>query len=99
MATPEIFEPITALHQQVREFVEQAEPNYRVIDIQGQTTTNYMVTHDTMDELQPYKKFVHCYTGMRFQVTAVYLHYTLKVEVHVDSDGQLLVTGRPQVSG
>ena len=90
---PEIYQPITALHQQVREFVEKEHPNYKVIGVWGSTTTNYMSTLETKDEAPHLQNYIHCYTGMEFRVTAVYVGITMYIEVGVDSDGRMLIVG------
>lgn len=89
-----MFEQITALHQQVREYVEQLEPGYKVTSIDGYSTTKYKVTKDTEWEIHP--EYVHEFTDIDFKVLAVSspgIRQVLEIKIYVVND-QLVVGDR-----
>ena len=65
-----MFEEITALHEQVREYVEQLEPGYKVVKIEGCTTTDYKPPLDQQREIHP--EYIHVFTDMHFKVLAAH---------------------------
>lgn len=91
-----MFEQITALHQQVREFVEKEEPNYSVTSI-----TEYSETTYTIRDIPRYlltKRTAHFSVQMIHTATN---RYTLSLDVEVaevlGGNGQLFIAKRPQV--
>jgi ATP-dependent Zn protease len=86
-----MFQEITALHQQVREYVEQQEPAYKVTSIDGYSTTGYMCTLANQDE------YIHVRTDIRFRVSGIQAgarYKRISCDVHVTSDGQLFMGDR-----
>jgi hypothetical protein len=93
-----MLEQITALHEQVREYVEQLEPGYKVTTVDGYTTSDYMLPLGKYREIDPNKvEYVHALTVVSFTVSAEYVpdrHRKLRVDVWVTSDGKLYTGDR-----
>ncbi len=88
----EYFEQVKAMHQQVRTFVENHEPMYKVVSIDGYVTTNYMPTLRNQQEFPPsHAEFILTEIMMRFRVSARYLgsNQGLSCDVYVTSEGKL----------
>ena len=90
----EIFEDITALHEQVRQYVEGLEPGYKVTEIEGTSSTQYKLPLDKEWDIHP--EYVHTFTDMSFKVQAVSpprQRQILKMKIYVVND-QFLVGDR-----
>lgn len=88
----ELFQQIQAMHQQVREFVEAQEPEFKVTSIDAYPTTTYMAPLHALGEIDPkFVDFVLTSVNLRFRVEALRLagHMRLNCEVFVMSDGGL----------
>ncbi len=83
------FEQIEAMHQQVREYVEQQEPYYKVTSIDGYATSTYMPTLASRGEVLPRQDFILAEITMRFRVSASYINSRLTCDVLVTSEGKL----------
>src|SRR5260370_31048748 len=75
------FEQIEAMHQQVREYVEQQEPDYKVVSVDGYATSTYMSTLASQGEVLPRQDFILAEVTMRFRVHARYISLTCDVWV------------------
>jgi hypothetical protein len=78
-----MFEEITALHQQVREYVEGLEPEYKVMQIEGDSTTKYKTSLASEGE------YVHAFTDIDFKVQAVSspgIRQILEIRIYVVND-------------
>ena len=86
------FEQIEAMHQQVREYVEQKEPDYKVVEIDAYFTTSYMSTFASQGEVLPRQDFILAEIKARFRVNARYINKRLTCEVSVMNDGKLYLS-------
>ena len=67
------FEQIEAMHQQVREYVEQQEPIYKVIAIESTATSEYKQTLKSQGEIHPdYQEYILTDIQLQFKVNAYY---------------------------
>ena len=88
----ELFEQITALHQQVRAFVEKEYPTFKVTSVNGYPATTYMSSLRGLGEIDPARaEFVLVEVNVRFRVEAIYRpnRTRLNCEVFVLNDGTL----------
>jgi len=83
------FEQIEAMHQQVREFVEHAEPDYKVAEIEACFTTSYKPTLASKGEVLPRRDFILTEVNAHFRVNAHYINRILECKVYVMPDGKL----------
>lgn len=91
------FEQIEAMHQQVREYIEAQEPEYKVISIDGSATSEYRQDLESQGEIHPrYANFILAEIQLRFRVSARHVTaYTgnisqrLTCDVFVTSEGKL----------
>ncbi len=92
------FEQIEAMHQQVREYVESLEPDYKVTSIDGYFTTEYVPSgkFPLVPDLDKMPEYVLLKIQARFRVSAEYLGGVkrLSCEVNVMSNGQLFTGDR-----
>ena len=91
------YDATIALHQQVREYVEKEEPDYKVTCIDEYATTNYMPALHSQYEISPaHAEFVLAEVKMRFRVQARYLasNRRLSCEVFVTSDDKFYMGDR-----
>ena len=89
------FAQITAMHQQVRTFIEQAYPTLKVLPVSGYPSTEYACPLDKQGEIDPARaEYVLCFVNVRFRVETLYLagKRHLTCEVFVQSDGTLYCT-------
>lgn len=87
------FEQIEAMHQQVREFVEQQEPDYKVAEIEAEITTSYKPKPVVIEErVWPRQEFILAEITAHFRVNAHYLNRILDCKVYVLPDGKLYLT-------
>jgi hypothetical protein len=67
------FEQIEAMHQQVREYVEKMEPNYKVVSIDSSASSEYKQTLASQGEIHPkYQEYILAEIQLRFKVHAFY---------------------------
>ena len=83
------FEQIEAMHQQVREYVERKEPDYKVTEIDAYFTTSYMSTLASQGEVLPRQEFILVEIKARFRVNARYINKRLTCDVWVLDNGTL----------
>jgi hypothetical protein len=91
------FEQIAAMHQQVREYVEKMEPDYKVVTVDGYTTSEYRQDLASQGEIHPkYAHFILAEVQLRFKVSARHvtaytgnISHRLICDVLVTSDGTL----------
>ena len=91
------YDSTIALHQQVREYVEKEEPEYKVTCIDEYATTNYLPTMQSQYEISPANaEFVLAEVKMRFRVQARYLasNRRLSCEVYVTNNDKLYMGDR-----
>jgi hypothetical protein len=87
--TPAIFEQIEAMHQQVREFVEHAEPDYKVAEIKADFTTSYKPKPIVIEEgVWPHQDFILTEITAQFRVNAYSGNDVLECKVYVFPDGK-----------
>jgi hypothetical protein len=90
----EYFKQIEAMHEQVRKFVEEQEPDFKVVSVDGYSGTSYMPPLHGQGEISPkHAEFVLTEIKLRFRVDARYLASNkrgrLDCDVYVTSDGKL----------
>jgi hypothetical protein len=85
------FEQIEAMHHQVREWVEQKEPEYKVLSIDGYATSEYRQTLESQGEIHPkYQEYILAEIQLRFKVHALSgRRRHLSCDVFVLSNGTL----------
>lgn len=83
------FEQIEAMHQQVREYVEKMEPDFKVTVIDGYLTTNYAPTLASQGEFLPLQDFILTEVKARFRVHASYINKRLSCDVYMMDNGNL----------
>ena len=91
------FEQIEAMHQQVREFVEQQEPIYKVVSIDSEASSEYKQTLKSRGEIHPdYQEYILAEIQLRFKVHAFYQagNRHLSCDVWVLDNGTLYMGDR-----
>ena len=67
------FEQIEAMHQAVREYVEEQEPDYKVVSVDSSATSEYKQTLASQGEIHPkYQEYILAEIQLRFKVHAFY---------------------------
>ena len=92
--TPAIFEQIEAIHQQVREYVEQAMPGYKVAEIEADFTTTYKPTLASQGEFLPRQDFILAEINAQFRVNAYFINDILECKVYIMYDGKFYLDDR-----
>lgn len=81
---------IAMMHQQVREYVEHEEPEYKVTSIVGDAETDYAPSLASRRESSP--EYILVRNRIRFRVSAMHVelsYKTLSCEVRVTEEGKL----------
>src|SRR5258708_1479146 len=67
------FEQIEVMHQAVREYVEEQEPDYKVVSVDSSATSEYKQTLASQGEIHPkYQEYILAEIQLRFKVHAFY---------------------------
>src|SRR6266487_2310275 len=91
-----VSDQIIALHQQIRELVEEDLEGFRVTRIDSYANTDYqrplMPSSPLIPGTVPEPEYVLAYTGLRFRVVLVHEHsgQSKTVNLDVTSDGRLV---------
>ncbi len=88
------YEQIEAMHQAVREYVEELEPDYKVAEIEASFTTSYKPTLASQGEVLPRREFVLTEIQARFHVNAYYINKVLEYKIWVMHDGKLHIANK-----
>jgi hypothetical protein len=84
-------------HEQVRRWVEGQFPNYHVTRIRASVETRYDASLEEKAQINPNYVLISA-DKVAYDIEAEYLNYGLSARVHVQANGEFVITGRPQAS-